>query len=60
MGNSPVYSLKFTLSWIFVYLIILLLTTQIMSFFIAAYLSLWILNIVIELVERYIYKVSSL
>ena len=56
MGNSPVYSLKFTLSWIFVYLIILLLTTQIMSFFIAAYLSLWILNIVIELVERYIYK----
>jgi len=60
MESSPVYSLRFTLTWIVVYLSILFVLTQLINFFLAAYLSLWILNFLIEFVERYIYSISRL
>ena len=60
MESSPVYSLRFTLTWIVVYICILFVLTQLINFFLAAYLSLWILNFLIEFVERYIYSISRL
>ncbi len=51
-NQSPIYSLKFTISWIIIYGLIVLLLFQIINFFIALYLGLWILNLIIELTER--------
>ena len=51
-SQSPIYSLKFTISWIIVYGAIVFLLFQIINFFIALYLGLWILNLIIELTER--------
>ena len=51
-NQSPIYSLKFTISWIIIYGLIVLLLIQIINFFIALYLGLWILNLIIELTER--------
>ena len=51
-NQSPIYSLKFTISWIIIYGLIVLLLFQIINFFIAIYLGLWILNLIIELTER--------
>ncbi len=51
-NQSPIYSLKFTISWIIIYGAIVLLLFQIINFFIALYLGLWILNLIIELTER--------
>ncbi len=50
-SQSPIYSLKFTISWIIVYGAIVF-SFQIINFFIALYLGLWILNLIIELTER--------
>ena len=52
-SQSPIYSLKFTISWIIVYGAIVLLLIQIINIFIALYLGLWVLNLVIELTERF-------
>ena len=51
-SQSPIYSLKFTISWIIVYGAIVFLLFQIINFFIALYLGLWVLNLIIELTER--------
>ena len=48
-SQSPIYSLKFTISWIIVYGAIVFLLFQIINFFIALYLGLWVLNLIIEL-----------
>ena len=52
-NQSPIYSLKFTISWIIVYGAIVLLLIQIINIVIALYLGLWVLNLVIELTERF-------
>ena len=51
-SQSPIYSLKFTISWIIVYSAIVLILFQVINFFIALYLGLWVLNSIIELTER--------
>ena len=51
-SQSPIYSLKFTIIWIFVYLIIAYLLFQFINIFFAFYIALWILNLLIEIVER--------
>ena len=51
-SQSPIYSLKFTIIWIFVYLIIAYLLFQFINIFFAFYIGLWILNLIIEIVER--------
>ena len=51
-SQSPIYSLKFTISWIIIYGAIVLMLLKIINLFIALYLGLWILNLIIELTER--------
>ena len=51
-SQSPIYSIKFTISWIIVYVAVVFILFQIINFFIALYLGLWILNLIIELTER--------
>ena len=53
-SQSPIYSFKFTISWIFIYIIIIYLLSVVINVFIAAYLGLWILNLLIELAERFL------
>jgi ABC-type protease/lipase transport system fused ATPase/permease subunit len=55
-SQSPIYSFKFTISWIFIYIIIIYLLSFVINVFIAAYLSLWILNLLIELAERFLLR----
>ena len=55
-SQSPIYSLKFTISWIIVYSLIVVALIQLINIFIALYLGLWILNLVIELTERLFLK----
>ena len=51
-SQSPIYSLKFTITWIFVYGIIVFVLWQFIQIFLAIYLGLWVLNLLIEIVER--------
>ena len=51
-SQSPIYSLKFTIVWIFVYVLLIITLFQILNIFISIYLGLWILNLLIEIVER--------
>ena len=51
-SQSPIYSLKFTISWIVVYSLIVFALIQLINIFIALYIGLWILNLIIELTER--------
>ena len=51
-SQSPIYSIKFTISWIIVYGSIVFILFEIINFFIALYIGLWILNLIIELTER--------
>ena len=51
-SQSPIYSLKFTITWIIVYGIIVFVLWQFIHIFLAIYLSLWVLNLLIEIVER--------
>ena len=55
-SQSPIYSFKFTISWIIVYSLIVVALIQLINIFIALYLGLWILNLVIELTERLFLK----
>ncbi len=54
--QSPIYSLKFTIIWICIYLFIAYLLLQLMNIFLAFYIGLWILNLLIETVERLFLK----
>jgi hypothetical protein len=51
-SQSPIYSLKFTISWIVVYSLIVFALIQLINIFIALYIGLWVLNLIIELTER--------
>ena len=51
-SQSPIYSFKFTISWIFIYLIIVIIFSKLINIFLAAYLGLWVLNLLIEVAER--------
>ena len=51
-SQSPIYSFKFTISWIIVYSLIVFALTQLINIFIALYIGLWVLNLIIELTER--------
>ena len=51
-SQSPIYSFKFTISWIFIYVILIILFSKFINVLLAAYLGLWILNLVIEMAER--------
>ncbi len=51
-SQSPIYSFKFTISWIIVYSLIVFVLIQLINIFIALYIGLWILNLIIELTER--------
>ncbi|MAJ17717.1 MAG: hypothetical protein CL497_00515 [Actinobacteria bacterium] len=51
-SQSPIYSFKFTISWIIVYSLIVIALIQLINIFIALYIGLWILNLIIELTER--------
>jgi len=51
-SQSPIYSFKFTISWIFIYVILIILFSKFINVLIAAYLGLWILNLLIEMAER--------
>jgi hypothetical protein len=51
-SQSPIYSLKFTIGWIFIYILLIIMLLQILNIFISIYLGLWILNLLIEIVER--------
>ncbi len=50
--QSPIYSLKFTIAWIFIYVLLIITLFQVLNIFISIYLGLWILNLLIEIVER--------
>ena len=51
-SQSPIYSLKFTITWIFVYGIIVIVLWQFIQIFLAIDIGLWLLNLIIEIVER--------
>ena len=51
-SQSPIYSLKFTISWIFIYGLIVFILWQFIQIFLAIYICLWVLNRLIEVVER--------
>ena len=51
-SQSPIYSFKFTISWIIVYSLIVFALIKLINIFIALYIGLWILNLIIELTER--------
>ena len=51
-SQSPIYSFKFTISWIFIYVILIIIFSKFINVLLAAYLGLWILNLLIEMAER--------
>ena len=51
-SQSPIYSFKFTIYWIFIYVILIILLSKFINVLLAAYLGLWILNLLIEMAER--------
>ena len=55
-SQSPIYSFKFTIAWIFTYVLLIISLFQVLNIFISIYLGLWILNLLIEIVERLFLK----
>jgi hypothetical protein len=51
-SQSPIYSFKFTISWIVVYAVIVYSLSLLMHLAISIYIGLWVLNLFIELTER--------
>ena len=58
-SQSPIYSLKFTITWIIIYAGIVFLLFQIINIFLSIYLGLWILNMIIEISERIMNKFNK-
>ena len=58
-NQSPIYSLRFTITWIIIYIGIVILLFQIVNIFISIYLGLWILNLIIEISERLFNKFNK-
>jgi hypothetical protein len=55
-SQSPIYSFKFTISWIIVYGLIVFILWQFIQILLAIYIGLWVLNLLIEIVERLFLK----
>jgi hypothetical protein len=55
-SQSPIYSFRFTISWILIYIVIVYVITKVLTLFLALYIGLWVLNFFIELVERLLLK----
>ena len=55
-SQSPIYSFKFTISWIAIYLVIIYFVGLYLNIFISLYVGLWILNLLIELAERFLLR----
>lgn len=51
-SQSPIYSFKFTISWIVVYAVIVYSLSLLLHLALSIYLGLWVLNLFIELTER--------
>ncbi len=58
-NSSPIYSLKFTIAWIIVYLVIVYLLFKLLNLLLALYIGLWLLNLVIEMTERLLLKFNK-
>ena len=55
-SQSPIYSFKFTISWIAIYSVIVYFIALYLNIFISFYVGLWILNLLIELAERFLLR----
>ena len=58
-SKSPIYSFKFTISWIVVYSGIVYVLLLYLHIALAIYFGLWILNLLIELVERLLLRFGT-
>ena len=55
-SQSPIYSFKFTISWIAIYSVIVYFIALYLNILISLYVGLWILNLLIELAERFLLR----
>ena len=54
--QSPIYSLKFTISWIVIYIGIVFIMSKFLHLALSIYLGLWLLNLLVEVTERVFLK----
>jgi hypothetical protein len=55
-SQSPIYSFKFTISWIVIYIGIVFFMSRFIHIALSVYLGLWLLNLLIEITERLFLK----
>ncbi len=55
-SQSPIYSFKFTISWIVIYIGIVFFMARFIHIALSVYLGLWLLNLLIEITERLFLK----
>jgi hypothetical protein len=55
-SQSPIYSFKFTISWIAIYIGIVFFMSRFIHIALSVYLGLWLLNLLIEITERLFLK----
>ena len=55
-SQSPIYSFKFTISWIVIYIGIVFFMYRFIHILLSVYLGLWLLNLLIEITERLFLK----
>jgi len=54
--QSPIYSFKFTISWIVIYIGIVFIMSKLLHLALSIYLGLWLLNLLVEVTERVFLK----
>ena len=54
--QSPIYSFKFTISWIVIYMGIVFIMSKFLHLALSIYLGLWLLNLLVEVTERVFLK----
>jgi len=54
--QSPIYSFKFTISWIVIYIGIVFIMSKFLHLSLSIYLGLWLLNLLVEVTERVFLK----
>jgi hypothetical protein len=54
--QSPIYSFKFTISWIVIYIGIVFVMSRFLHLALSIYLGLWLLNLLVEVTERVFLK----
>ncbi len=54
--QSPIYSFKFTISWIVIYIGIVFIMSRFLHLALSIYLGLWLLNLLVEVTERVFLK----